>query len=119
MITVVHHIALLISSEECLNFYKEVLGFSESFRKERKADTVVLLDGYGMQLEVFIDNRHPKKAEGLDEPLGCRHFALKVDDLESTLEQLALEHTDVGFDWTGIRYCYIQDPDGNQIELHE
>lgn len=118
MITAVHHIALLISSEEALSFYKR-LGFEENFRKERKADTVVLLDGYGMQLEVFIDNRHPKKVEGLDELLGCRHFALKVDELESTLEQLQVSHTDIGTDWQGVRYCYIQDPDGNQIELHE
>ena len=118
MITGIHHIALLISSEETLNFYK-ALGFTESYRLNRKADTVVLLDGYGLQLEVFIDNRHPKRVLDLSEPLGTRHFALKVDDLESTLEQLALEHTDIDSDWTGIRYCYIQDPDGNQIEVHE
>lgn len=30
MITGVHHIALLISSEECLTFYKK-LGFEETF----------------------------------------------------------------------------------------
>ena len=119
MVVGFHHIALLISSEETLDFYKDVLGFTESFRKERANDKVILLDGYGMQLEVFIDNRHPKKAEGLDEPLGCRHFALKVDELESTLEQLQVSHTEIGTDWQGIRYCYIQDPDGNQIELHE
>ncbi len=119
MITGFHHIALLISSEETLNFYKDVLGFTETYRLQRKADTVVLLDGYGMQLEVFIDNRHPKRVLDLSEPLGTRHFALKVDDLEKTLEQLQVSHTDIGTDWTGIRYCYIQDPDGDQIELHE
>ncbi len=118
MITGVQHIALLISSEECLNFYK-ILGFAETFRKERKADTVVLLDGYGMQLEVFVDSHHTKRAEGLEEPIGCRHFALLVDNLEVTLEELALPHTDIGTDWTGVRYCYISDPDGNQVELHE
>ncbi len=118
MITGFHHIALLISSEESLDFYKK-LGFTENYRLQRKADTVVLLEGYGMQLEVFVDSRHPGRVLDLSEPLGTRHFALKVDDLEATLEQLKLEHTDIGSDWTGIRYCYIQDPDRNQIELHE
>ena len=118
MITGFHHIALMLSSEKCLDFYNRI-GFTESYRLKRKADTVVLLDGYGLQLEVFVDNRHPKRILDISEPLGTRHFALKVDDLESTLEHLALEHTDIGSDWTGIRYCYITDIDGNQIELHE
>lgn len=118
MIIGFHHIALLIASEESLNFYK-TLGFTESFRKQRANDCVVLLDGFGVELEVFIDNRHPGRDLDLTEPLGTRHFALKVDDLESTLEQLALDHRDIGLDWTGVKYCYITDPDGNQIELHE
>ena len=123
MITGIHHISLLISSEECLDFYKK-LGFEETFRKERKADTVVLLEGYNIQLEVFIDNRHPKRVLDLAEPLGTRHFALKVDSVESTISYLQEQgigttDSDTGFDWTGIKYCYISDPDGNQIELHE
>lgn len=123
MITGIHHISLLISSEECLDFYKK-LGFEETFRKERKADTVVLLDGYNIQLEVFIDNRHPKRVLDLAEPLGTRHFALKVNSIETTLSYLyehGIDTTDseTGYDWIGINYCYLTDPDGNQIELHE
>lgn len=113
-----HHVSLLISSEECLEFYKK-LGFEESYRKQRANDCIVLLDGYGFQLEVFIDNRHPQRTLDLTEPLGTRHFALKVDDIEETVKELNLEHTEIGTDWTGIRYCYILDPDGNQVELHE
>lgn len=118
MIIDFHHIALLISSEKTLVFYK-TLGFTEVYRKQRPNDCVCLLDGYGLQLEVFIDNRHPRRVLDLTEPLGTRHFALKVDDLESTLEPLGVKHTAIGLDWNGIKYCYIQDPDGNQIELHE
>lgn len=43
----------------------------------RVNDTIVLMDGYGIQLELFIDSRHPKTLE--IEPLGVRHLALKVD----------------------------------------
>ncbi len=118
MITGIHHVALLITSEECLDFYKK-LGFSETFRKERKTDRVVLLSGYGIQLEVFIDNDHPAKPTGPDEPLGCRHFALRVDNLENTLEDLGMAKPAIGTDWQGIRYCYVNDPDGNHVELHE
>ena len=117
MITGIHHVSLLISSEECLNFYK-VLGFSESYRKQRANDCIVLLDGYGFQLEVFIDLRHPQKAEGEQEPLGTRHFALRVDNIEDTVEQLGFDHTEIGTDWTGVKYCYLHDPDGNQVALH-
>ena len=118
MITGIHHVALLISSEECLTFYKK-LGFTETFRKERAKDKIILLDGFGIQLEVFIDNSHPVKLTGTDESLGCRHFALCVDNLENTLAELGMDHTDVGKDWQEIRYCYVTDPDGNQVELHE
>ena len=118
MITGVHHIALLVSGDKCLDFYK-TLGFSETFRKERKLDIVVLMEGFGIQLEVFVDSRHPVRVLDNSEPLGTRHFALQVDDLENTLDELELEHTEIGSDWHVIRYCYITDPDGNQIELHE
>jgi glyoxylase I family protein len=118
MIEGIHHVSMLISSEDTLSFYK-VLGFTESFRKERQNDKIVLLDGYGMELECFIDPRHPLKAEGLDEPLGCRHFALKTDNIEDTLCSLGVDHTEIGTDWTGIKYCYVTDPDGNQVEFHE
>ena len=118
MIKGFHHIAILVSSEKTLDFYK-TLGFFESYRLVREVDTIILLDGYGMQLEVFIDNRHPVRVLDLSEPLGTRHFALRVDNIETTLLQLGVEDTEIGLDWAGIRYCYIQDSDGNQIELHE
>ncbi len=118
MIIGIHHIAFLISSEECLDFYKR-LGFMETFRKERTNDKIILLNGFGIQIEVFIDNSHPAKPAGKEETLGCRHFALHTDNLENTLAELGIAHTDIGTDWQEIRYCYITDPDGNQIELHE
>lgn len=42
-----------------------------------------------------------------------------LDNLETSLTELGIKHTDIGTDWQGIRYCYLHDPDGNQIELHE
>ena len=117
MITAIHHIALILSSEECLNFYKH-LGFSEIFRKEREYDVVVLLDGYGIQFEVFIDPRHPNREEL--EPLGPRHFALNVSEpLDKEIENLKDVAEEIKRDWLGHRYVFIHDPDGNVVELRE
>ena len=128
MILGIHHISLLISSEKTLDFYK-LLGFMEVFRKERVNDTVVLLDGYGLQLEVFIDSRHPKRTVDIKEPLGPRHIALKVDDIETEknrLKKLCLaqlpydpQFQDISLDWMGENYCFFRDPDGNVVELHD
>lgn len=122
MITAVHHIALIISKEENLEFYR-LLGFTEVFRKVRSYDTAVLLDGYGMELEIFINGSHECRES---EPLGLRHFALQVDGkLKNEMERLKKESVEVlNFspimeDWRGVRFVFIKDPDGAVIELHE
>lgn len=125
MITAVHHIALIISKEEHLEFYRN-LGFTEVFRKVRSYDIVVLLDGYGMELEIFIDPRHSNRYQYKgDELTGLRHFALKVDKIEDEMERLRNESSEViDFgpimeDWCGVRFVFLKDPDGVVIELHE
>lgn len=119
MITGLHHIAIIVSSEKSLEFYK-LLGFQETFRKKRKYDTAVLMEGHGLQLELFIDPSHPVRGE--QEPIGLRHFALRVDRLEDEIERLKKTGVEVGpimDDWTGVRFCFIKDYDGLMVELHE
>ena len=116
MIQGVHHFAVIASSEESLAFYEKI-GFVTFKRIERKRDTVVLLYGHGIQLEIFVDASHPPR--DLPEPLGLRHLALRVDDIEQTSKDLGLDIGPVMTDWVGARYCFIKDPDGNKIELHE
>ena len=125
MITQVHHIALIVSSERSLEFYK-LLGFQESFRKQRTYDMAVLMYGYGMQLEIFVDGRHPTKYQIEEESTGLRHFALQVDGtLEDEMERLknatdeVLDFGPIMEDWRGVRFVFIKDPDGAVIELHE
>ena len=116
----IHHVSILASSEKSIEFY-EKLGFEVSFRKNRKNDSIILLDGYGMQIEMFIDPSHPKRANN-PENLGLRHFALKTESIERTISELdkkGIECGQVGLDWTGVKYCYTEDPDGLPIELHE
>ena len=50
-----------------------------------------------------------------------QHFCLEVDDVKTACETLrsrGLEVTDPHFGEDGSWQCWIQDPDGNRIELH-
>lgn len=117
LITGVHHAAIIVSSLQSLRFY-EALGFKEVLRKKRRYDTVVLMDGYGFRLEVFVDARHSQRGD--IEPYGFRHLALKVDDLKETMEELKdLTFGPMMEDWTGEKFCFTTDPDGTVVELHE
>ena len=127
MIAGVQHIALIVSHERNLWFY-ELLGFHECFRKVRKYDTAVLMVGNGMELEVFVDPRHPMKSSGLEEPTGLRHFALQVSPgctLEEEIQRLkdstteVLDFGPIMEDWTGVRFCFTKDPDGTVVEIRE
>ncbi|MBR2549727.1 MAG: VOC family protein [Clostridiales bacterium] len=119
MIKSIDHIAIIVSSEEGISFYKR-LGFKELYRKERINDTVVIihLEGDGTKLEIFIDPNHPERVTN-PEAKGLRHLAFKVNSIEETLKELDIEAGPVMNDWIGDRYCFISDPDGLPIELHE
>ncbi len=116
MIQGIHHFAVIVSSLESLDFYRR-LGFEEFLRRDRKYDTVVLLYGHGMQIEAFIDPTHSPRPN--PDPLGLRHIALRVDKIEDTVSELGLEAGPIMNDWVGERFCFVVDPDGNTVELHE
>lgn len=116
MIQGIHHFAIIVSREECIAFYTR-LGFKIFKRIERKYDTVVLLYGHGIQIEAFVDPKHPSRS--MPESVGLRHLALKVDDIKKTILDLGVETGSITEDWVGVKYCFITDFDGNPIELHE
>ena len=121
-ITAVHHFAIIVSSEASVEFYTK-LGFKETYRRKRKYDTIVLLNGYGIQIEMFVDPNHPERATS-PENIGLRHIALKVEKIEETIKELNANGLEFGVgpvlsDWVGERFCFVTDPDGLQIELHE
>lgn len=116
MILGIHHFSLIASSEEVVQFYKK-LGFEEEQRIERDYDTVVLMRGYGLGLEIFIDPKHPKR-KGM-EPLGLRQLSFRVDRIEETMKSLGIETEEILTDWNGKRYVVLMDPDGNKVQLCE
>ena len=115
MITGIHHIAIISSTEKSVEFYKR-LGFNEIFRKNREYDTIVLLEGYGIQIEMFIDPNHPERSVN-PERIGLRHLALKVDSCEEM--SMKFRCGPIKKDWMGVNFCYTEDPDGLPIEFHE
>ena len=115
MITGMHHFSIIASSEKSIEFYKS-LGFTETFRKYRGYDTIVLMDGYGIELEIFIDPTHLKRATK-PENLGLRLLSLKVDNCEDLKKQY--DCGPINKDWVGVKYCLTADPDGLPIQFHE
>lgn len=88
----------------------------EISRIDRKYDTVVVLEGYGIEIEVFIDPKHPERPCN-PECFGIRHLALQVDDVEKIAQEFDCEP--IQRDWFDEKYCFTKDPDGLTIEFHE
>ena len=109
------HIALIVSKEENLAFYKK-LGFKEKNRIEREYDTVVFMECDGLLLEVFIDPNHPERVSR-PEAMGLRHIAFVVESLEEVMRDVQCE--EIRTDWFGRRFTFTKDPDGQPIELKE
>ena len=109
------HIALIVSKEENLAFYKK-LGFVEKNRIERGYDTVVFMENNFIVLEIFIDPNHPARVTN-PEARGLRHFCLVVEDLEEVMSIVECE--EIRTDWFGRRFTFCRDYDGQPIELKE
>ena len=115
MITGFHQISIIVSSEQSIDFYKR-LGFTISNRITREYDSVVLMYGNGIDIAIFIDPNHPKRAEN-PENLGVRFFSLRVEDINTIIKEF--DCSPIMEDWFGKKYCFTFDPDGLPIEFHE
>jgi len=109
--------------EKSIDFYTNTLGMKISGRskiEQTKGETVGLQtekDGFTLELNYYEkDSPYNTKyvvGEGLD------HLAFKVDDLDKALEEVkkAGHRTILQMKADGGRWAYIEDPDGNWIEL--
>ncbi len=116
MVTGIHHISLIVGSEETIDFYKD-LGFKVFRTINRSQDKVILMNGLGIGLELFLDARHQRRPN--PEPLGLRSISFIVEDIDSTAISLGCDTVNIKLDWFGAKYLNIADPDGNIIQLHE
>jgi lactoylglutathione lyase len=119
------HIGIKVKNlEKSIAFYTETMGFPEMFRLRRDDGRVWLVylritdDQY---LEIFPEAIQDRASE--PENNGINHFCLTVENIEEIVRQL--EAKGVALYWplkTGAdnnRQAWVQDPDGNRIELME
>ena len=102
------HIAIIVSSEEGVSFYKS-LGFNEESREIRPTchDEIIYLNDGLLTLEIYKDSTHPKLLNN-PEAYGLRHLCFQVQDIGK----------DCKIDKKG-KFKYIYDPDGLPIEIRE
>lgn len=120
----VGHVVLKVSDvERSLGFYRDVLGLIEVARMSLgDAPMVFLSTGANHHdvalLEVGADARRPDQSD-----IGLFHVALKIGDGLDTLRAAKAHLEDNGVeismlaDHTVSQSIYLNDPDGNQIEL--
>ena len=118
MIKSLYHIAIIVSSESGIDFYKR-LGFIEDNRIDRGYDQIVWMSGFGEKLEIFIDGTHPERVTN-PEALGLRHIAFSVDDVEVVWKLLANYNPEpLRIAPDGKKMFFVKDPDGLPIEFCE
>ena len=140
MIKDLHHTGFVVSDlGRAVEFYRDVIGLDEKSRYERTGrgiDRVVGYEGAHLQVALMgaggvhslelIQYLNPAPAERLTNErsvLGGTQLACQVDDIDSIF-QAAVDNgatrlnrpTEVA---SGRIACYMQDPDGNWIELLE
>jgi catechol 2,3-dioxygenase-like lactoylglutathione lyase family enzyme len=127
MITGIGHVAFRVTNlQKALDFYCTRLGFREAFRLEREGQPspwiVYIQIAPGHFIELFPAAQDAPGTIAPHNPAASyNHFCLLVDDLATTLRDLAargLEITDSPIQGLDHNWQYwIKDPDGNRIEL--
>ena len=120
MINGINHVALIVSKEECLDFYKK-LGFvetSRTFRKD-KNDYLIMMENGDAILEVFLRENAPLRLCS-PEAYGCRHIAFDVDNVDVIVDLLKdYECQGIRSTETGRRFVFINDLDNQPVEFLE
>jgi catechol 2,3-dioxygenase-like lactoylglutathione lyase family enzyme len=121
MIRNIAHICLLVTDlERSRKFYADALGMDKAFEFRRDNG-----DLYGMYLHVggrnFIEIfKADLKAPAEGQSFG--HFCLEVASCKAAYEELkakGIAVTEVKLGGDQSWQCWLADPDGNKIELHE
>lgn len=103
-----NHIAIIVSSEEGVEFYKN-LGFEEQSREIRPTnhDELIYLSNGLLTLEVYKDSTHPPRVTN-PEVYGLRHICFQTANIGEGYK----------VDAKG-KFKFIYDPDGQPIEIRE
>lgn len=124
------HIGLnCIEPEKIEKFYEKHFGFTRKhiFRKD-SGEQIIMIGSGNVYLELFstfeVSVRRKTETTG-PESRGWRHICFSVDNLEEKLlqmgEDVKITEGPVNLDGfvLGMKACWIEDPEGNVIELCE
>lgn len=142
MITSMAHTGFVVADlDKSVEFYSEVVGLEVVSRGEAEGGVISQIVGYehshlklaslgidqeGGHILELIEYVRPVSTERPTEEravLGASHLAFNVTDIEGTLKRLldngAIKLNAPVGGAQGRSSCYLQDPDGNWIELME
>ena len=124
MIKGISHVAVRVTDmEKSLRFYRDVLGFRESFRLMRDDGSLHLIYlqvAPGQIIELFPNAEGPSERAKCS---GLAHICLEVDDIHESYRELtgrglaASREPTLGKDRTW--QFWTEDPDGTPIEFHQ
>ncbi len=121
MITGLAHVCYTVSNlDASIDFYCSKLGMTEAFPFLKEDGTrfgVYIHAGGRNFIELFTGDLGDKA-----DAQSYRHLCLEADDLEATVTELrarGVEVTDVVIGSDGTPQSWLEDPDGNRIELHQ
>lgn len=138
MIRQLHHTGFVVADlEKAVAFYRDGVGLEEQGRYERTGPGIEQVVGYeGAHLQIvlmglggehnleLIQYRSPDPAQRPTEErsvLGATHLAFQVDDIEKAFQTMVSNGAKALNPpkelAAGRVACYIQDPDGNWLEL--
>ncbi len=140
MITGLNHSGLVVEDlDRSINFYRDVIGLEVVRTLEReggpisevvgyentqlKGAMLSLNDGHLIELIQYINPEVSELPTQERAVLGGSHIAFNVDDIQKTMDALisndAKQLNPPVETAPGRKACYMQDPDGNWIELLE
>ena len=121
-----NHVALRVRDvARSLAFYEGVLGFKEAFRVNRPDGSLGLIYvqfGADQFVELFEGGDEGRQPEPPAKGSGFLHFCMTVEDLPAALAELRTKGLTIGEPYrgtSGALIYFIEDPDGNKIELAE
>lgn len=140
MIKAMHHSGFVVADlEKATSFYRDVVGLKVLDTRERTGTAISQVVGYenchikavdvgtgdGHRLELIQYVNPPARDRQSEERsmIGSSHLCLHVDDIDATFNRLvengAKKMNPPAELAPGRWACYLQDPDGNWIELLE
>ena len=140
MITGMNHTGFVVSDlDTSVHFYRDIVGLEIVRTMEREGAPISQVigyegthlkgtilstgDGHSLELIQYINPAASERPTAERNVLGASHLAFNVDDIEKTFERLvsngARRLNPPATMQPGRKACYMQDPDGNWIELIE